>query len=117
MTKIKRKRNKLSQRRADHQRNVRLHREHQIKMQRYTNEIMNEGLQIMKMNAYKDIWTTEEVPLTDELAKELLEAEEISQEQLDNARAMGYELVWNPKRKSIMSAPQMFGGSNVQEKS
>ena len=65
----------------------------------------------------EDIWTTEEVPLTDELAKELLEAEEISQEQLDGARAMGYELVWNPKRKSIMSAPQMFGGSNVQEKS
>ena len=59
MTKIKRKRNKLSQRRADHQRNVRLHREHQIKMQRYTNEIMNEGLQLMRMNAHNPS-TTEE---------------------------------------------------------
>ncbi len=60
MTKIKRKRNKLSQRRADLQRNIRLHREHQIKMQRYTNEVVNEGLQLMRMNAHNPTITEEE---------------------------------------------------------
>ena len=59
MTKIKRKRNKLSQRRADFKRKLRQHNEYQEKMQRYTNEIMNEGLQLMRMNAHNPT-TTEE---------------------------------------------------------
>ena len=59
----------------------------------------------------EDIWITEEVPLTDELIEKLIESGEITQEYLDNVKSFsedGEQLMWNPKRKSIMSAPQMF---------
>ena len=74
----------------------------------------------MNQQNFNDIWTTETLPLTDELIEKLIKSGEITQEQLDNAKSFsedGEQLEWNPKRESIMSAPQMFGGSNVQEKS
>jgi hypothetical protein len=55
MAKRKRKRNKLQQRRADYKRKVRQHNEYQIKMQRYTNQIINEDLQLLRMNAHNPI--------------------------------------------------------------
>ena len=55
MTKIKRNRNKLQQRRAEHKRNVRRHQEYQVNMRRYTHEVINEGLQVMRMNAHNPI--------------------------------------------------------------
>jgi hypothetical protein len=51
----KRKRNKLQQRRAEHKKNVRRHYEYQIKMKQYANQIVNEGLQILRMNAHNPI--------------------------------------------------------------
>ena len=78
----------------------------------------DEQKQSKKMNQqdFNDIWTTETLPLTDELIEKLIKSGEITQEELDKAKKffgndIG-QLEWNPKRKSIMSAPQMFGGSN-----
>tara|TARA_R110002020_G_scaffold163006_6_gene348963 strand:+ start:579 stop:761 length:183 start_codon:yes stop_codon:yes gene_type:complete len=60
VTKIKRKRNKLQQRRADFKRKVRQHQEYQVKMRQYTNQVINEGLQLMRMNAHNPTATEEE---------------------------------------------------------
>ena len=69
----------------------------------------------MNQQNFNDIWTTETLPLTDELIEKLIKSGEITQEQLDNAKSFsedGEQLEWNSKRKSIMSAPQMFGGKD-----
>lgn len=53
-----RKRNKLQQRRSDEKKREKLNRENymhnQQKFQQYAQEVYNESVQIMKLNAYKN---------------------------------------------------------------
>ena len=53
------KRNKLQERRSKQKKNEKVNREvhleNQRKFQIYTNEVFNEGLQLMRMNAHKKI--------------------------------------------------------------
>ena len=71
---------------------------------------------IMSQQNFNDIWS-ETLPLTDELIEKLIESGEMTQEELDKAKKFfgdelesgEIQLEWNPKRKSIMSSPQMFG--------